>query len=125
MTILWLCCQIGMYELSGETSLSRSCIHGRYIQFHIRFCVFFLSKVDSINLLHVQYLFTDTWAYQCTDTWPDTWALSGHVILEALIVLLVQRPITLILMMTNSNSYSTNNLVVFKFHKLIKILVGI
>jgi len=42
-----------------------------------------------------------------------------------IIILLAQRLITLVLMMTNSCSYSTNDLAVFKFQILIKILVGV
>ena len=38
--------------------------------------------------------------------------------------LLAQRPITLVLMMINSCSYITNNLVIFSSRYLIKILVG-
>ena len=38
---------------------------------------------------------------------------------------LAQRPITLVLMMINSCSYSTNDLVFIKFQIFIKILVGV
>ena len=41
---------------------------------------------------------------------------------EVLYIVLVQRPITLALMMINSYSYSTNNLVMFKSTGLIKIM---
>ena len=39
--------------------------------------------------------------------------------------MLAQKPITLVLMMTNSYNYSTNDLFVFKLQILIKILVGV
>ena len=38
---------------------------------------------------------------------------------------LVQRSVTLVLMMINSYSYSTNDLVLFKFQILIEILVDV
>jgi len=40
-------------------------------------------------------------------------------------MLLAQNPITLVFMMTNSCSYSTKDLVAFKFQILIKILVDV
>jgi len=39
--------------------------------------------------------------------------------------MLAQKPITLVLMMINSYSYSGNDLVMFKFTSLIKILVWV
>ena len=50
-------------------------------------------------------------------------ALMDYLKLET--EMLVQRPITLVLMMSNSCSYSTNYLVFIKFQILAKILVDI
>ena len=44
---------------------------------------------------------------------------------EVVLLLLTQRPIILVLIMINSYSYSTNDLLLFKFEIAFKILVGV
>ena len=44
---------------------------------------------------------------------------------SSMMLMLAQRTITLVLILINSCSYSTNDLVLFKFQILIKILVGV